>query len=74
MIMTKATACIGCPMNSNEWEKDAPSEFLLHILNLSELIAAGFQAELPMVEWQSLAVLKRKRNEAEVRRMKEKNK
>jgi hypothetical protein len=71
LIMTNVRACVGCPMNSNEWGRPEPSEFLVFILELSDLIEAGWQPELPMVEWRALALLKRKRNQAEMKRLNE---
>lgn len=62
-----ANACIGCPMNSNERPK--PSGYLLHILELDEIISVGFRTPLPIVEWKALALLKRKRAEAELKRL-----
>ena len=68
IIISDAHACAGCPLNVPQ---KAPSDFLNYVLELDEIVAAGARLELSFFEWKTIALLKRKRNEAEIRRMKE---
>lgn len=67
--MSDANACTGCPLNTGP--QKAPSDYLNYVVELDEIISAGARLELPLIEWKAIALLKRKRNEAEVKRMKE---
>ena len=68
IIIASADACGGCPLNI---APEPISDFLGDLLELDEVVAAGAQLDLTWAEWKAIALLKRKRNEAEIKRMKE---
>lgn len=69
-IIANSKACDGCPLYV---ERKEPSDFLQRVIELDELIGAGYRPELPFVEWKGIALLKRKRNEKEIQDMKKKS-
>ena len=69
VIIASANACDSCPLNI---PPEPISDNLADILELDEIVSAGARLELSWSEWKTIALLKRKRNEAEIKRMKEK--
>ena len=69
IIIASSDACVGCPLNV---PKKTPSDYLNYIVELDEVLSAGCQLELTWGEWRCRALLQRKRNEVEIKRMKEK--
>jgi hypothetical protein len=70
LIIVNADACATCPLNH---EPKQPSDYLSYILELDEIITCGAHLDLPFADWKAIGLLKRKRNEAEIKRMKEKS-
>lgn len=54
------------------WIPEPPSEYLSHIIELADFIDAGYHPNLPAEEWRALSILKRKRNEAQIKEIKQK--
>ena len=69
IIIASVNACDSCPLNV---PPEPISDQLGYLLELDEIVSAGARLELSWGEWKAVALLKRKRNEAELKRMKEK--
>lgn len=69
IIIASANACSGCPLNI---APEPISDSLGYLLELDEIVSAGARLKLSWGEWKAIALLKRKRQEAEMKRMKEK--
>jgi len=74
IIQVSPVACDTCPL-ADRGPEDPPSPFLQHVVYLSSLQEAGAQFgfnELTSAEWEGLRMLKRKRDEKQIRDMKTK--
>ena len=71
MIIVNQNACVGCPMNVTPPE---PSAFLQLILEVDELMEAGANIEPEYIELKARGLLRRKRNEKQVKEMDERAK
>jgi hypothetical protein len=75
-IMVNKDACATCPLAVKAPE-EPPSEYLQRLLYLDGLQQAGAQIPfdyLTMVEWEGLALLKRKRDDKQIKDLKAKRK
>ena len=66
MIIVNQNACTGCPMNVKPPE---PSAFLQLVLEVDELMEAGANIEPDYIELKARGILRRKRNEKQIKDM-----
>lgn|GEM_PF-5346892 len=74
IIQMDIDACATCPLADPEPE-EPPSAFLQYLVHVEGLQAVGAQFafdSLPMIEWNGLQLLKRKRDEKSMRDLKQK--
>jgi len=66
MIIVNQNACVGCEMNVKPPE---PSAFLQLVLEVDELMEAGANIEPDYIELKARGILRRKRNEKQIKDM-----
>ena len=74
LISAAPNACDTCPLAEKEPE-NPPSPFLQHLVYLADLQEVGAQfafSDLTLTEWEGLKILKRKRDEKQIRDLKQK--